>query len=183
MKILKIFIICYFQILFIKCLSLCNKETNSPPYSEYHCSGLKIDPSTHKNDTYCCLWTFIDNYTNKERSRCSSINENQFTKLHEYIVNKTEKYTNLNIKCVQSQEIFCSNVVLNEEQIEECSILPVSNSKDKYCCRWKFEDAKNYNKKNDYCASINNFEYLNIKKYVKYKNDDPEQRYNNLKID
>ena len=183
LKMLKIFILCYFKILFIKCLYVCNKETDSPPFSEYHCSGLKINHLTHKDDIYCCLWTFIDNTINKEISRCSSLSEYQFSNLHEYILNKTEKYKDLNIKCIESQEIFCSNILLDEEQTEQCNILPVSDPKDKYCCRWTFEDSNNYNKKNDYCASINKFEYLNIKKYIKFKNEDPEQRYENLKID
>ena len=182
-RIFIILIINYSQIVFIKSRPLCNKETISPPFSEFHCSGLKIDSSTHENDKYCCYWSFVDNSTNKETKRCSSINENQFEKLKEYIYNKTKKYQDLDIKCVKNQEIFCSNVVLDEEQIGECKKLPISNSKDKYCCRWKFEDSYNYNKKNDYCASINKFEYLNIKQYIKYKNDDPEQRYDNLKID
>ena len=38
-------------------------------------------------------------------------------------------------------------------------------------------------KKNDYCASINEFEYLNIKEYIKYKSEDKSQRYDNLEID
>ena len=180
---LKILILINFQILIIDCYTLCNKETNLPPSSEYHCSGLIIDKLTNNNDKYCCYWNFIDNSTNKEINRCSSINENQYNNLDEYIFNKTKKYKNLNIKCVESQEIFCSNIVLDEEEINDCSKLKISNLKDKYCCKWRFEDSKNYNKKNDYCASINKFEYLNIKQYIKYKNEDPEQRYEKLEIE
>ena len=167
----------------INCLSLCNKETNLPPTSEYHCSGLKIDNSTNANDLYCCYWSFYVNTTNKNIGRCSSINSFQFTHLNEYITNKTKQYNKLNIKCVEDQKIYCSNIILDEEQTTNCRELPISNSKDKYCCRWTFEDTDNYNKKNDYCASINEFEYLYIKEYITYKVEDPKQRYDKLKID
>ena len=177
------FIIIQIQLLLINCFPLCNKETNVPPNSEYHCSGLIIDNITNTNDKYCCLWTFTDISSNKEIKRCSSINEEQFENLNEYINNKREKYNDLNIKCVKNQNIYCSNIVLDEEQTSDCNKLLISNSKDKYCCRWTFEDSENYQKKNDYCASINQFEYLNIKQYIKYKNEDPEQRYENLQID
>ena len=184
LKYIKIlFIIIDFQLILINCFPLCNKETNVPPYSEYHCSGLIIDNITNTNDKYCCLWTFTDNLSNKEIKRCSSINENQFKNLKEYTKNKTEKYNDLNIKCIKSQNIFCSNIVLDEEQTSDCKQLPISNSKDRYCCRWTFEDSENYQKKNDYCASINQFEYLNIKQYIKYKNEEPDQRYEKLQID
>ena len=178
-----IYIIINFQSLLINCFPLCNKETNVPPSSEYHCSGLIIDNVTNTNDKYCCLWTFTDNSSNKEIRRCSSIDEDQYENLNEYIKIKAEKYNDLNIKCVKNQKIFCSNIVLDEEQVSDCNQLPISNIKDKYCCRWTFEDSQNYQKKNDYCASINEFEYLNIKQYIKYKNEAPEQRYENLKID
>ena len=184
LKYIKIlFIIIDFQLILINCFPLCNKETNVPPNSEYHCSGLIIDNITNTNDKYCCLWTFTDNLSNKEIKRCSSINENQFKNLKEYTKNKTEKYNDLNIKCIKSQNIFCSNIVLDEEQTSDCKQLPISNSKDRYCCRWTFEDSENYQKKNDYCASINQFEYLNIKQYIKYKNEEPDQRYEKLQID
>jgi len=181
-KYIKIFFIINFQIIYINCVAFCNKETNLPPSSEYHCSGLEINNITNGDDKYCCFWKFIDNITNKEITRCASISEDQFKNLDEYINYKSTKYKNINIKCAESQNIYCSNIVLDEEQITECKDLPIYNSKDKYCCRWTFEDSDNYNKKNDYCASINEFEYLNIKQYIKYKNEDPEQRYEKLQI-
>ena len=177
-----IYIIINFQSLLINCFPLCNKETNVPPSSEYHCSGLLINNITNTNDKYCCLWTFTDNSSNKEIRRCSSIDEEQFNNLDEYIKIKAQKYNDLTIKCDKSQRIFCSNIVLDEENASDCNNLPISNLKDKYCCRWTFEDSQNYQKKNDYCASINEFEYLNIKQYIKYKNEDPEQRYEKLQI-
>ena len=183
MKMIKILISIYFQIMIIKCEAVCNKETNLPPSSEFHCSGLKIDPNLNGNDKYCCYWTFIDSNTLKPINRCSSINKFQFDNLNEYIVNKTERYPNLDIMCTQDQKIYCSNVVLDEEQTANCNTLAIYDKKDKYCCRWKFEDSENYMKKNDYCASINEFEYLNIKEYIKYKSEDKSQRYDNLEID
>ena len=184
--IVKTLIISFFQIMLIKCITVCNKNTNVPPTSEYHCSGLKIDTSLdlYKDDKYCCFWTYMDSATNKVINQCSSINEKQFNELDEYIYNKTlGKYKGLDIKCVEDQKIYCSNVVLDEEEISNCNDLAIYIPKDKYCCRWMFEDSENYMKKNDYCASINDFEYLNIKQYIEYKTEDPEQRYNNLKID
>ena len=182
-KILNIIFLISFLIIIINCIGICNKLTNVPPESEFHCSGLKIDSLMNMDDKYCCYWSFKDNITNKIISRCSSIDENQYNNLDEYILNKRKIYNNLDIKCVENQKIFCNNIVLNEEEINDCKALAIPNSKDIYCCRWKFEDSKNYNKKNNYCASINKFEYLNIKKYVEYKNKDPEQRYENLEIE
>lgn len=182
-KLLQILIIIFVQITVINCIVSCNKETNLPPFLEYHCSGLEIDNNTNKEDKYCCLWTFIDNSTQKEINRCSSISEIQFKNLTQYIQKKRETYINLNIKCVEDQYTYCSNVVLDEEPATNCKEMHIYDSDDMYCCRWTFEDSDNYLKKNDYCASINEFEYMNIKKYVQYKNDAKEQRYNNLKID
>ena len=183
-KLIQILFIIFVQITVINCSVSCNKETNLPPFLEYHCSGLPINNATNKGDKYCCLWTFIDNLTQKEINRCSSISESQFKNLTQYIEKKRgQNYTNLNIKCVEDQQFYCSNIVLDEEQITNCSELQIYNDDDKYCCRWTFEDSNNYQKKNDYCASINKFEYMNIKKYIQYKNNDPDQRYDNLKID
>ena len=177
-----IFLICL-EIIFITCFTICNKQTNLPPSSEYDCSGLLIDQFTNKDDKYCCYWHFVDQTTQKEVNRCSSINEYQFNNLDNYTMVKRNSYQDLVIKCVEDQKIFCSNVVLDEDEINNCNILAISNEKDKYCCRWKFEDKNNYNKKNDYCASINKFEYLNIKRYIEYKVEDPDQKYAKLSID
>ena len=164
-------------------ITICNKETNLPPSSEYDCSGLLIDQLTHKDDKYCCYWKFIDSKTQTEISRCSSINELQFKNLTNYTLLKGDTYQDLDIKCIEDQKVFCSNVVLDEDEINNCNSLAISIEKDIYCCRWQFEDPSNYNKKNDYCASINKFEYKNIKRYIEYKMEESSQRYDKLFID
>ena len=126
---------------------------------------------------------YVDQKTLKEVSRCSSINEYQFNNLDNYTIVKRENYQDLVIKCREDQKLFCSNVVLDEDEINNCNSLAISDKKDKYCCRWQFEDTSNYNKKNDYCASINKFEFLNIKRYIEYKVEDPDQKYDKLTID
>ena len=182
-KLLKIIFFICLEIFIITCFTLCNKQTNLPPSSEFDCSGLLIDQLTNGDDIYCCYWQYIDQKTQKEVSRCSSINEYQFNNLDNYTMRKSENYQDLVIKCVEDQKIFCSNVVLDEDEINNCSGLAISDEKDKYCCRWQFEDKNNYNKKNDYCASINKFEYLNIKRYIEYKVEEPNQKYDKLSID
>ena len=182
-NLLKITILIYLEIIIITCFTICNKETNLPPSSKYDCSGLLIDQFTNKDDRYCCYWHYFDKNTQKEVSRCSSINENQFQNLQNYTIKKSQNYSDLEIKCVEDQKTYCSNVVLDEDEINNCDSLAISNEKDKYCCRWQFEDKTNYNKKNDYCASINRFEYLNIKKYIEYKMEEPNQKYKKLSID
>ena len=180
--IIKIITLLLFQIIYISCNAKCNKETILPPSSKYHCSGLKIENMTNGDDTHCCLWKYIDQ-GNKEVSRCSSINENQYNDLTGYIKRKSGDYNNLEIECTDDQKLYCSNVVLDEEDIPDCSKLAISIEDDKFCCRWKFKDSDNHNKNNNYCASINEFEYMNIKSYVRYKNDHPRQRYDYLSID
>ena len=179
--ILKMFFLIFYKILYIYCEVKCNKETNLSPSSKYHCSGLSIDGNTNKGDKYCCLWTFIEN--SKKINRCSSISENQFLNLTEYIKRKSKNYTNINIECTQDQYLYCSNVVLDEEDIDDCSKLPIYIEDDMFCCRWQYKDSTNNHKNNNYCASINEFEYLNINYYIRYKNDHPDQRYDDLTID
>ena len=183
-SIIKIIILLFFQIIYISCNAKCNKETTQPPSSKYHCSGLQIDEMTNKGDTHCCLWKYLDS-ENKEVSRCSSISKFQYNNLDEYIEKKrnTTQYNKLKIECTRDQKIYCSNVVLDEEDIGDCSNLVIPDKDDSFCCRWKFKDSKNYHKTNNYCASINEFEYYNIKSYVSYKNDHPDQRYDELSID
>ena len=184
--IIKIIALVYFQIIYINCNAKCNKETILPPSSKYHCSGLVIEDMTNSGDTHCCLWKFIDK-GNKEITRCSSINQAQFDDLSGYIEKKRKSnnsiYNELEIECVKDQQLYCSNVVLDEEDIPDCSKLAIYIEDDKYCCRWKFKDSKNHHKSNNYCASINEFEFLNIKSYVTYKNDHPDQRYDELSIE
>ena len=181
------FIIFFYQLININCNAKCNKETNLAPFLKYHCSGLIIDEFTNKNDTHCCLWRFIEenNETNSTRiiTRCSSINQNQFNNLESYIQRKRKTYLNLEIECTEDQKLYCSNVVLDEEDIDDCNTLAISIEDDKFCCRWQYKDSTNHHKNNNYCASINEFEYLNIKSYIRYKNDHPDQRYDELRID
>ena len=179
----KILLFLYTFITTINCKALCNKLTNLAPETEYHCSGLEIDKYTKPDDKYCCLWIFFDLKENKTITRCSSINQNQLKYLDSYIVNKTVNYTDLEIKCREDQLVYCSNVVLDEENIEDCSTLGISFEKDKFCCRWNYKDSTNNYKINDYCASINEYEYLTIDSYIRYKNDAPNQRYDELTID
>ena len=184
--IIKITTLVFFQIIYISCNAICNKETNQSPTSKYHCSGLKIEPMTNFGDTHCCLWKYI-NQENKEITRCSSINQYQFNNLDAYIAKKINSnntiYNQLEIECTKDQKLYCSNIVLDEEDIADCSSLAISFEDDYYCCRWKFKDSENHNKNNNYCASINEFEFYIIKSYVSYKNNHPLQRYNDLSID
>ena len=183
-SIIKIITLAFFQIIYIYCNTNCNKETILPPSSKFHCSGLKIDPTTNLGDKYCCLWKFIDE-GNKEITRCSSISEDQYINMTSYIQRKRNftQYKGLEIECTKDQVKYCSNVVLDEDDIPDCSVLKISFEDDKFCCRWIFKDSDNHYKKNNYCASINEFEYLNINSYIRYKNDHPNQRYDELTID
>ena len=168
----------------IYCEAFCNKHTYLAPETEYHCSGLKINQISNEGDKYCCLWKFFDLIENKTIIRCSSISEIQYEKLDEYIQRKTaEKYPNLEIKCTDDQILYCSNYVLDEQDIEDCSKLGIPFEKDKFCCRWNYKDSTNNYKVNNYCASINEYEYLTIEYYIRYKNDAPDQRYDELTID
>ena len=183
-SIIKTITLAFFQIIYINCNAKCNKETILPPSSKYHCSGLIIEDMTNSGDTHCCLWKYIDQ-GNKETTRCSSISEEQYNNLSSYIAKKRNQpqYKQLEIECTKDQQLYCSNVVLDEEDIDDCSKLKISIEDDKFCCRWKFKDSKNHHKNNNYCASINEFEFLNIKSYVTYKNEHPDQRYDELSID
>ena len=174
----------YLQIISILCITNCNKMTNLIPTSEYHCSGLEISKITHGNDTHCCLWQYYDTSQNKNITRCSSISQYQFDNLNEYIENKTEQsYTNLTITCTADQKLYCSNVVLDEDKIEDCRELAIPFEDDMFCCRWNYNDSSNHYKNNNYCASINEYEYLTIEHYIRYKNEHPLQRYSGLTID
>ena len=176
----KLFIILDIKLLLISCITHCNKQTYLPPESEYHCSGLPIG---EEGDTHCCLWTFLDEENNTV-SRCSSISQSQFDDLGAYIKKKSAKLKNIDIKCIKDQRLYCSNVVLDEDDIEDCSKLGISIEDDSFCCRWNYRDSTSRNKKiNDYCASINEYEYLTIDSYVRYKNNHPLQRYYDLTID
>ena len=59
-----IFFICL-EIIIITCFTLCNKQTNLPPSSEYDCSGLIIDQLTNKDDKYCCYWNICRSKNSK----------------------------------------------------------------------------------------------------------------------
>ena len=175
-------------ILFIinaNCKLLCNEGTNVAPESEYHCSGLLIDKENDKskeNDTFCCLWTYIENVTYTTKTRCSSLSNDQFNDLENYKIKKRAKNVT-DIKCVEDQKLYCSNIILDEEIIDDCSKLAISTKKDLKCCKWHFKDSSNQGKVNNYCASINEYEFLTIKSYVFYKNAHPDQRYDELTID
>jgi hypothetical protein len=92
-------------------------------------------------------------------------------------------YTNLTITCTADQKLYCSNVVLDEDKIEDCRELAIPFEDDMFCCRWNFTDSSNNNKNNNYCASINEYKYLTIKDYIRYKSNHPLQRYDQLTID
>ncbi len=165
----------------IKCYDIqCSSETDGHPSSAFHCSGLNIKK---EGDSHCCLWKFYDKESNTNVSRCSSISESQYINLHEYIYNKTVNYSNLDIQCSGDQRIYCSNILFDQEYIPDCRKLPVSDKKDKFCCRWKFKDNTNDGKKNSYCASINEYQYLTIEHYVDYKEMKGNGRYDDLEID
>ena len=46
---------------------------------------------------------------------------------------KRNSYQDLVIKCVEDQKIFCSNVVLDEDEINNCNILAINI----LCCEYK----------------------------------------------
>ena len=179
----KILLLLYIKLLSIYCITLCNKGSTLPPETEYHCSGLPIFQNLNGNDTHCCFWKYEEN--NKIITRCSSINQDQFNNIDSYIKRKEEQknYTNLEIKCIADQKLYCSNVVLDEDNIEDCSKLGISFKEDMFCCRWIYKDSTSQYKTNNYCASINEYEYLTINDYIRYKNNHPEQRYDDLTID
>ena len=166
------------------CKIFCNEGTNVAPESEYHCSGLPInrDNDGTKDDIFCCLWTYIDDGTSQTKTRCSSISNDQFNDLENYKIKKRAKNIT-DIKCVEDQKLYCSNIILDEDIIDDCSKLAISTKKDIKCCKWHFKDSSNQGKINDYCASINEYEFLTIKSYVFYKNAHPDQRYDELTID
>ena len=165
----------------IYCEYFCNKYSYFSPETEYHCSGLKINPN--KGDECCCLWKFFDLGENKTITRCSSISRDQYNNLDGYIQRKSSNYSNLEIRCTDDQILYCSNIVLDEEDFKDCSKLGIPFKDDKFCCKWHYKDSTNNYKVNDYCASINEYEYLTIEYYIRYKNDAPDQRYDDLTID
>ena len=112
------------------------------------------------------MWKYFNKIANKTVTRCSSINLNQYNNLDQYIARKTVNYTNLDIKCVNDQKLYCSNIVLDEEEPENCEELKISSAGDTHCCEWYL---KNSNKEvSNYCASIDNYQYETIKNYIKY---------------
>ncbi len=177
----KLFLILDITIILIDCYSTkvyCNTKT-IPPLSKYDCSGLIINNVSHPDDTHCCIWKYFNKIANKTVTRCSSINLNQYNNLDQYIARKIVNYTDLDIKCVDDQKLYCSNIVLDEEEPENCEELKISNSGDTYCCEWYIKDS---NKEvSNYCASIDNYQYATIKNYIKYKKKD--KKYKDLKID
>ena len=171
-----------FSVIFnIKCYYIpCSKQTDGKPSSKYHCSGLNI---TDAGDKYCCLWRFLDEQTNKTIERCSSISENQYHDLHNYIIKKTINYKDLEIECSGDQTLYCSNILFDQENIDDCGKLPVSDKKDKYCCRWSFTDNTNNGKLNRYCASLSDYQFQTIVDYIQYKEDNGKGRYHDLSIE
>ena len=161
----------------------CNKMNIEFPRSEFDCSGLEITNSNGGNDTHCCIWTYIDNDTNEKKARCSSIDQKQFNNLTAYIERKKKNYTELDIKCTEDQKLYCSNMLYDQESINDCRTLKISQSSDSYCCRWKFKDYKNNNKKMNYCASISEYQYITIEEYIKYKENKKSSKYSDLSID
>ena len=157
----------------------CNNKTRIVPDSKYQCSGLKIDD---KNDNHCCLWKFTSPKTNKTVSRCSSISESQYSELDKYISKKRSNgnYSDLTIQCTGDDALYCSNELLDDEKIDDCSHLK-TYGEDTFCCKWEYKDAKS-NMKKKYCASMKQFEFNNIEEYIKYKNIYADNIYKDLKI-
>ena len=157
----------------------CSKYLDSKPTSMYHCSGLNV---TDPGDSHCCIWKYYDTTENTSVSRCSSISQKQFDDLDNYIERKKSKYQDLVIECTKDQALYCSNILFDQEHLDNCN-LPIYDKKDIYCCRWKFKDNTNDGKKNSYCASINEYQYLTIEHYVDYKEMKGNGRYDDLEID
>lgn len=178
MKIQAFIILCI--LLYIKCYFIqCNKEYTETPSSEFHCSGLNI---SIEGDTHCCLWEYKDEKDNP-KARCSSISDYQFNNITAYIEKKRKNYTDLVITCAKEETLYCSNIMADQESISDCSKLKIPNSTgDKYCCRWKFKDTTNNKKKNNYCASISEYQYITIEEYIKYKTK-TKKKYSDLSID
>ena len=185
-KFLLFFFLFNYKSLIIFCEVYCNKQTTLPPENKYHCSGLNISRVGNSiHDTHCCYWQFFDKEENRTKARCSSIDRSQFNNLTSYI-NKKEssgQYKDLKIECTADQSLYCSNVVLDEEKIDNCTNFKIYIEDDMFCCRWVYKNSKSDYKINDYCASINEYEYLTIEDYIRYKNDHPLQRYDDLIID
>ena len=182
MKNIEIIIFFFFCVnIYIICHSVeCSKDADGNPYSKYHCSGLNI---VDDGDTYCCLWKFFDTDKNKSVARCSSISDFQFNDLDAYITKKKSTYQDLDIQCTEDQEIYCSNILMDQEHFNNCNDLPVSDPKDKYCCRWQFTDNNYDAKQYDYCASVSEYQYMTIYQYVNYKEDKGDGKYDYLSID
>ena len=161
----------------------CNKINVEFPRSEFDCSGLEIINPNGTNDTHCCLWTYVDDNTNENKARCSSIDQAQFNNLTGYIERKKVNYTKLDIKCTEDQKLYCSNMLYDQEHINDCRTLKISQASDSFCCRWKFKDNKNNNKKMNYCASISEYQFITIEEYIKYKENKKDSKYGDLSID
>ena len=179
---IRVFLFFFFCLNFyIKCINVqCSSDTDGKPSSKYHCSGLIIN---QPGDSHCCLWKFVDTNTNKSVTRCSSISEKQFNDLDAYILKKSSNYNDLEIECTADQEVYCSNILLDQEHISNCNELPIYDTKDKFCCRWQFTDNTYDQKSNDYCASINEYQFITIQLYVNYKEKKGNGRYDALSID
>ena len=175
----KVYLLLNINILFIYCV-YCNTKT-IPPKTEYHCSGLTISPDTHPQDTHCCLWRYNNTQTNKIVYRCSSISRVQYNNLTGYIQRKTANYSNLDIRCVGDQELYCSNILLDDESPGDCKKLKIDNHQDTHCCKWDFKDSTSNNKVNSFCASIDQYQYETISEYIDYKSKN--KKYKDLEID
>ena len=168
-------------IYYIECHNVqCSRNTEGKRLSKYHCSGLNI---IDDGDSHCCFWKYNDITTNNSIVRCSSVNQNQFDDLDGYIESRLYKYGNLEIECTEDQKIYCSNPLFDEEHISNCNELAIYDTKDKYCCRWRFTNKTYDSKSYDYCASINEYQYITIKDYVKYKEKQGAGNYDDLSID
>ena len=59
--------------------------------------------------------------------------------------------------------------------------MKIADKKDKYCCKWKYYDENNNDKKMDYCASLSEYQYRTISDYINFKED--TSHYDDLNID
>ncbi len=157
---------------------MCGGTKNNDPRSKYECAGLIKD----SGKTHCCLFNASDS-----KLKCEPLNNTEYGNLEEHTTKKKNEmnYSYLYIDCAENETIYCSNILLDQDSNFDCKSLKIYESKDEYCCRWKYKDKNNNHKPMDYCASINEFQYLNIKAYIKYKEKQQKNKhyYEDLEID
>ena len=110
---------------------MCGGTKNNDPRSKYECAGLIKD----SGKTHCCLFNASDS-----KLKCEPLNNTEYGNLEEHTTKKKNEmnYSYLYIDCAENETIYCSNILLDQDSNFDCKSLKIYESKDEYCCRWKF---------------------------------------------